>query len=171
VNAHEESGERKTTQKGIAKRFLESTFTQFEDDCIIWPFTRRRSDGRAQVWDGRRVVIASRLICERFNGKPPTPQHDAAHSCGNGVGGCINGHHLRWATKSENQADRVTHGISNRGERCGTSRLTEEIVLSIYHDSRIDRIISKELGVHRATVNDIKRGKSWAWLTQSTPPK
>lgn len=48
-----------------------------------------------------------RHMCKLKNGDPPTPDHEAAHSCGNGKHGCINPNHLRWATDAENMADTV----------------------------------------------------------------
>ena len=40
---------------------------------------------------------------------------------------------LRWDTRSANQMDRVDHSTSNRGERCGAHKLTEDEVLEIFH--------------------------------------
>jgi len=98
------------TTPGAALRFLESTFAHFQDDCILWPFPS--ASGYARVRYYGRSEWANRIVCERFNGKPPTPTHDSAHSCGKGHLGCINGYHLRWATRKENLADMALHGTS-----------------------------------------------------------
>lgn len=52
-------------------------------------------------------------MCQKAHGDPPSPKHDAAHSCGRGHEGCVNPNHLSWKTKKQNQADRITHGTSH----------------------------------------------------------
>ncbi|WP_292637037.1 hypothetical protein [Mesorhizobium sp.] len=51
----------------------------------------------------RRV---SRLVCEEVHGPPPSPDHEAAHSCDNGDLGCATKRHLSWKTPKENTADK-----------------------------------------------------------------
>jgi hypothetical protein len=79
------------------------------DECLIWPFGRNargygilRHDGRAQ--------IVSRLVCIEENGPPPTPEHQAAHSCGRGGDGCVTKKHMVWKTPAENTDDKKQHG-------------------------------------------------------------
>lgn len=83
------------------------------DDCLPWPF--------AKNWDGYGMFgylgkqrKSARFMCELVNGPPPTPKHQAAHSCGNGNKGCMNPRHLSWKTASENQLDRRLHGTSKK---------------------------------------------------------
>ena len=79
------------------------------DECLIWPF-RRGETGYGRVrWEGKQRNV-SRIVCGLVNGEPPSPEHQAAHSCGNGRGGCANPKHLTWKTPQENQADRLVHG-------------------------------------------------------------
>jgi len=88
---------------------------------------------------------------------------DAAHSCGERM--CINPRHLRWATRKENEADKVAHGRDIRGERSGTARLTRQQVDDIRR--RYDRggITQRHLatfyGVHIMTINDIIQRRTW----------
>lgn len=56
-----------------------------------------------------------RLVLETFIGPASTNEHQAAHN--NGVSHDNRLENLRWATPSENQADRILHGTDNRGER------------------------------------------------------
>jgi hypothetical protein len=51
----------------------------------------------------------SRLVCEEMHGPPPTLTHEAAHATLNGCIGsiCVNGAHIRWATKLENEGDKT----------------------------------------------------------------
>lgn len=48
------------------------------------------------------------LVLEAFVGPRPTPNHDACHGDGDPLNNRLE--NLRWATKSENQRDRVRHG-------------------------------------------------------------
>lgn len=53
-------------------------------------------------------LLVHRLILLAFAGNPPTEQHECAHW--NGVRSDNRIANLRWATKTENQADRFRHG-------------------------------------------------------------
>ncbi len=90
--------------------WLEAHVDHEGDECLIWPFARIQESGMASVRYRGRQTIASRVMCELAHGKPPTPEHQAAHSCGNGHLGCMNPNHLRWATPKQNCADKVAHG-------------------------------------------------------------
>jgi len=70
--------------------------------CFIW-LAGCSGNGRPYV----KGVSVARRVCEETYGPPPAPNLDAAHNTPNGcIGGlCVNGSHLRWATRRENQAD------------------------------------------------------------------
>lgn len=69
-----------------------------------------------------------RLVLEAFVGPCPAGM-EACHSDGNKINNRLE--NLRWDSRSGNQADRVQHGTSNRGERQGQSRLTEADIVAI----------------------------------------
>lgn len=73
-------------------------------DCLIWPFGRARR-GYAMA----HGTSATRIMCELAHGPAPTPRHHAAHSCHNGIGGCIHPQHLHWATAKKNAAEHREH--------------------------------------------------------------
>lgn len=64
-----------------------------------------------------------RLVCEAFHGPSPKPRMDAAHSDGNKLNNRPD--NLRWATRAENEADKIRHKRSNRGQRNGMSKVTD----------------------------------------------
>lgn len=97
------------TSRGLPAEFLESARRYDSDECLIWPFHRNDS-GYPYITDGTKKKRVTRVLCEEANGATPSPQHEAAHSCGNGHLGCVNRHHLRWATHIENEKDKITHG-------------------------------------------------------------
>lgn len=94
------------------------------DDCVAWPFAMVRGYG-AFVHDGKRHV-AHRFMCELVNGPPPTPEHQAAHSCGKGHEGCVNPRHLSWKTATENALDRRLHGTASLNRDGPKGRLTDQ---------------------------------------------
>jgi hypothetical protein len=150
------------TQEGAPLKFLQSTFTHFEDDCIAWPFGRDGYRYGTIHWHGR-TARPHRIVCERFNGKPPSPKHETAHTCGKGHLGCINGYHLRWATHAENQADTIIHGTSISGERNHMARLTTNDVLLIRSlaCTKTHVAIARQFGVSSRSITDIVNRRSW----------
>ena len=78
-----------------------------DGDCYRW--TGALANGRPQVGIAGeyRSAYVARIMCEEAHGPPPSPKHDAAHDTPNGCIGalCVNGEHLRWATRRENMLD------------------------------------------------------------------
>jgi len=134
-------------------------------DCLKWPYTTN-GNGRGLVWFRHRMNQAARVMCTIVHGEPPTPQHQAAHNCGKGDHGCMNPLHLRWATASENQLDRVAHGTTIRGSRHPSAKLTENDVRDIrrLHGKMERKDIAEMFGVHPMTVHLVTIRKTWAWL-------
>ena len=151
------------TFEGEPERYMrEVAATYTGEECLPWPY-RTNPQGYAQLTGGANVC---RIICEAVNGPPPSPSHEAAHNCGNGADGCVNGSHLFWKTRAENEADKILHGTSNRGERCGSAKLTREQVLEIRAIGRsmLQREVAALYGVTDSSIRDILKRKRWAWL-------
>jgi hypothetical protein len=149
---------------GTAHEFYRELLKYEGDDCVQWPFGTVGGYGNIHI--GRKSKVVSRLLCEDTHGPPPTPEHHAAHSCGNGRLGCVNRHHLRWATPAENLADRVHHGTTNHGERNGSAKLSIDDVRQIraLKDFMVQTEISAMFGVSFGTVSKIHKRRIWAWL-------
>ena len=154
-----------TTAKGALMQFLTDHLEYDGDDCVLWPFSSN-SHGRGTIGWGGKISPASRVMCILAHGEPEDAQLQAAHSCGNGHLSCVNPNHLRWATHVENQMDRIEHGTTNRGERCGSSKLTQDQVIEIrmMAGQRQQKIIAQEFGVSGSTVGDIIHRRTWWWL-------
>lgn len=139
-------------------------------DCILWSFATTKRGYPVVQYQGR-TLLAHRVVCERVWGEAPTAKHEVAHSCGRGHEGCVAPHHLRWATPSENHADKVRHDTHRRGARNNFTKLSEELVLHIWKTYRAGGVTQKALadahGIHRVTVTDIVSGRNWGWLTGS----
>ena len=152
------------TPEGDCPRFLEENKDYAGDGCLLWPYGKNGA-GYGYIWKDGGHRRAHVLMLEMTAGPRPTPEHQAAHTCGNRA--CVNPQHLRWATHSENQGDRLLHGTHNRGERCGTAKLTEAQVreiLALLAQGILQREIGRLYGVGQAQVSRIKIGRTWAHL-------
>ena len=127
-----------------------------------WPYSRNTNGYPVVTWQGKRR-LAHHVVLE-LTGRPRPANRDARHLCGNGHLGCLNRRHLEWGTTTQNMADRVTHGTSNRGERCGSVKLTEADVRAIRASTEPQSVIAGRYGVHQVTISLIKRRVNWAWL-------
>ena len=153
---------------GEAQRFFREIVLQFAgDECLIWPYARS-GDGYGRIKRDGHMQNVSRLACEAIYGEAPTPEHETAHLCGKGHESCVNPWHLRWATKAENEADKLIHGTLSRirGERNGKAKLDEHSILEILalRDKMPQREIAERFGVCRSQVGSIHRGENWGWL-------
>ncbi len=133
-------------------------------ECIPWPFSTD-SDGRARIHrDSFGSGSVANVLCRLVHGEPPTPDHEAAHSCGNGHLGCSNPYHLSWKTHYDNMQDAVAHGTMNRGVTNHNARLTEADVLAIRQMSGPAKPIADRYGVSPRAIYSIRSSRTWAWL-------
>lgn len=107
-------------------------------------------------------ITVHRLVALAFLGGPPSPRHQVAHNDGVSTNNRVE--NLRWATCTENQRDRFTHGTSNRGEGHGASRLTEAQVREIRARRAAgerNRDLGPIYGVNENTISNIVTRKKW----------
>lgn len=135
--------------------------------CLIWPYSAIAS-GYGLVKGGGKRLFAHREMCQLANGEPPSSEHEAAHSCGNGHLGCVHPKHLRWDTHQGNMGDILLHDTHTRGERQPTHKLTEAEVLtirSLYGSGNISQVqLARQFGVGQVQIGRIIRRERWAWL-------
>jgi len=112
------------------------------------------------LWKNNKqtVVRVHKLVLEAFVGKCPEGL-ECCHNDGNSFNNHID--NLRWDTHKSNIHDRIKHNTSNRGERCGTAKLTLEQVRAIRKDDRLQRLIAKDFGIVESMVSRIKNGVRW----------
>jgi hypothetical protein len=125
--------------------------------------TISKADNRPylSLWKNNKIKVCRphKLVMEAFVSLRPEGL-ECCHNDGNPQ----NNHwsNLRWDTPKNNHADKVKHGTTNRGEQCGTAKLTLEQVRAIRQDTRLQRIIAAEYGVKDNTISRIKSFKRWA---------
>lgn len=105
-----------------------------------------------------RLFKVHRLVLAAFKGKCPKGK-EGCHNDGNGQNNVLI--NLRWDTPTNNHADKIKHGTTNRGERGPNSKLTEKQVEKIRKDKRLQRVIANEYGILQNHVSRIKSGRRW----------
>lgn len=128
------------------------------DECVAWPYSKSRTFGVVHDPNSPTTLTLTHLLsCTMAHGEPPTPKHQAAHSCHNPL--CLNPRHLRWATKAEIRQASVLAGTS-----CG-SKLTPADVRAIRsHPTANREATARRYGVSQPTIENVLTGKTWAWL-------
>jgi hypothetical protein len=103
------------------------------------------------------------LVLRAFIGPPPDGhicRHFPDQSPSNN-----NLNNLLWGTHEENSKDKVDNGTTNRGERCGSAKLTEEDVIHIRNTVGItNEVLATQYGVSQPTISEIKNRKTWAHI-------
>ena len=142
--------------KGRSVQFIREHVNYDGDECLIWPFSS--PNGYGQFGHEGKHYYAHRFMCELVSGPPSSPEHEAAHNCGNGNRGCVHPKHVEWKTPSQNQADRAVHGTKSRGPAGKVSfRQAQEI--RALRGIRKQREIAEMFGISRSNVSHIQRGK------------
>lgn len=161
----------RTTRDELLHFIKEVAIRHSSPDCLTWPYAKD-AHGYGKISVDGKMVLAHRYVCELAHGAPPTPEHEAAHSCGKGHDACIAPGHLDWKTHAENEADKLGHGTHNRGERCGSAKLTETDVREIICMKGVEsqRNLANRFGVTPGTVAKIHLGMRWGWLTEIPNP-
>lgn len=131
------------------------------DECLLWP-RGKEGGGYGSVCIDGVVRRASVVACESLHGQRPTSHHQAAHSCGKPA--CVNPRHLRWATPTENAADRLIHDTHARGERSAKAKLSTAQVVEIRSSNALSTELARRFNVSADAVRSVRARNSWAWL-------
>lgn len=123
-----------------------------------------------QTTNGRKTFQVHRLVLETFKPVDNCDKLEVNHKDGDKSNNKLE--NLEWCTGSFN----VRHSLENnlkipaRGELVGGSVLKEEEVLKICEYLKNSNLSLKEIGelfgVSKSCIFDIKRKKSWSWLTK-----
>jgi hypothetical protein len=142
--------------KGAAVAWLRAHAAHQGDECLTWPFSRI-GKGYGSFGYLRKQLYAHRFMCELVHGPAPSPQHQAAHSCGKGHEGCVNPRHLSWKTNSENQLDRSAHG--NREPKRRTILTVEQVTtIRALKGHKTQREIADMFGVKPGCIEYWQKG-------------
>lgn len=151
--------------RGAKLKWLRENSGHDGDECLTFPFPLGRHGYGHVTIDGVSHRAAHAML-RVADGPPPTPDHECAHSCGNGHLGCVNPSHLRWATSKENTDDQRKHGTLVRGSRHGMAKLAASDVRKIR--GLAGKVQHAELGemfgVSASHISGVISGKEWGWL-------
>ncbi len=118
----------------------------YETPCWIWQGRSLNQVGHGKITMQRRVTGAHRAMYEAFHGTIPEGLV-LDHLCKQP--GCIRPNHVEPVTVAENT------------RRSRAAKLTYETVALIRESQRGAIDLSRELGISRQTIYDIRWGKSW----------
>jgi hypothetical protein len=94
--------------EAVAARILAKVRVD-EHGCYIWTAstkpTHRGQRPQMYIRAIKRCIRVARLVLEWKEGPPPSPLHEAGHTCPHGEQElCVNPEHLTWMTREENEA-------------------------------------------------------------------
>lgn len=128
---------------------------------MVVNLTLTKSDGG---WV-QKIHYVHSLVLSAFSGECPLG-HEGCHNDGNPSNNTLD--NLRWGTRVSNQADRVTHGVSNRGDRNGKAKFTEAdvrvIKARLITGDSVGRI-AKDYGVTHGAISNINNKRTWSHIT------
>lgn len=151
--------------KPVGERFWAKVDRRSDDECWLWQASVS-SCGYGQFNIGGKVFISSRVAWALVKATEPGEQQ-VCHHCDTPA--CCNPAHLFLGTQRDNIADMVAKNRARsggaRGERQWKTRLTEAQVLHIRSSPRKSADLARELGVWPTAICNIRKGRTWAWLT------
>lgn len=154
-----------TASSSDVRRFWSKVAIPDQNGCMLW--MAAKASGYGAIWFAGVQQGAHRVSLILAEGEPPDPSMEAAHSCRNTH--CVAPLHLRWATRIDNDRDKVRDGTLVRGERISHAKLTSEQVLAIRTEYAAGtgatmKAIGDRYGVCRRAVGQIINRDTWAWL-------
>lgn len=141
--------------------------------CLVWTGPRERKMPYGKVEISGRMFLAHRISYALHYGVDPGPLK-VCHRCDNPP--CCSPLHLFLGTTLDNNLDAIAKGRNNppRGERSGTSILTESMVLemrALRSSGAHYQSIADQYGVSRTTARMAISGETWAHVgPQAAPP-
>lgn len=110
----------------------------------------------------KMCAYTHRMVCHAFHGPPKGERLEAAHI--NGVRSDNRAENLRWATRTENEADKLLHGTRGSGELAPNAKCTREQALGVLAACGTHSAIAGHMGMTPANVAAIRNGRSWRCL-------
>lgn len=120
---------------------------------------------------GRKFFMVHRLVLETYSPIENSLNLQVNHKDGNKENNNLN--NLEWCTQSQNQIHAIQNGLKlnqPKGEKVVGSKLKEEDVKQIWYLLKNSMYSLQDIGdmfgVSKYCIFDIKKGKSWNWLTK-----
>lgn len=139
-----------------------------EKGCYICTSHSTNGRGYPQISINNRSRTIARYIYTQNYGEIPKGLL-VCHTCDNPL--CINSNHLFLGTPQDNMDDKMGKGRGYKalGENNGHHKFTQADVLNIVKDIKAGMSlgsIAEKYHSTRRSINDIKLGNRWNWLTK-----
>lgn len=147
-------------RKSLFSRFSERVSPEPNTGCWLW-LGSLNPHGYAQLGAGGAGTgsrTAHRVAFEIFK-RPLNHGEVVCHSCDNPQ--CVNPDHLFVGTDADNVRDCISKGRNAFGERCGQSKLSDEIVRAIRKSDKTHSELAREYGCSVACISNARAGKTW----------
>lgn len=150
----------------IETRIFTRVETNAFSGCLIFTGSKNQ-DGYGQVKNGGKTIRVHKWVWEKTNGAVPNGL-EIRHSCNNPS--CIYIGHMSLGTHKDNMQDKVRAGNSKKMGR-GIRHPRAAAKLDAFKAARIKALvaigetqtsIAARFRVHKATINDLVLGKTWA---------
>ena len=139
------------------ERFSRNVNVNDPSGCHLWTSGTKAGYGYLSV--NKRWTLAHRYSWELKRGPIPKGMF-VCHACD--VPACVNPDHLFLGTSADNMRDMAAKGRSTHGKRNQGAKLTEQDVIAIRGDRRVQQVIADEYGVWQGTISAIQRGQKWS---------
>lgn len=155
----------------VSKRFWAKVEIGTPEDCWEWKAAKNDGGyGRLKV-DGRQCIASRYAYSDRIG--PIPPGKIVCHTCDNP--GCVNPSHLFVGTHRDNTDDKLRKGRARapRGEAAHGAKLSARDVadireaLAVGARGAVTRLAAR-YGVGKATISNIKTGRTWS-AEQASP--
>lgn len=141
----------------LKERFDSKWMPEPFSGCWIWTAaTNRQGYGLFHV--GTKHTAAARVSWELYNGEIPLGKY-VCHKCDIPI--CVNPNHLFIGTQTDNMRDMSAKGRYSTP----SAKLSEQDVIAIRSDDRLQRIIAEAYGVQQPAISRIKAAKRWRNLS------
>lgn len=143
-------------------RVLNFRGTAWLRPCIM----KRGGYFAVNLWSGKgrgHLWTLNKIVAWTFRGAPTPPRIHAAHEDGDKSHNAVE--NIFWKTKVENEADKIRHGTTNRGERNGQAKLTDvqcSEIRAAWSENPIrgmQRRLAEKYGVTDGAISNIINGK------------
>jgi hypothetical protein len=170
-------------QLSVEARFHANVQKTQDDGCWLWT-GRRNERGYGTLNDskdnGYRALRANRVALSLALGRELLPEEHALHACDNPPCCRVGPGHIYLGSHDANMKDKVARGRQPRGEqvaqyvrgeRCGTSKLTDETVRAIRNERRAlgtpYPALAAKYGVGSRAVENACIGKTWKHVREA----
>jgi hypothetical protein len=150
----------KRTLPNIVERFWKKVPTTKNDQsCWLWNNGKSKNKGTFRISYYLGVTSPHKYAYEITYGEVP-PDKLVCHTCTNDL--CCNPKHLFLGTRKDCA---ISRELKHRGESKSNHKLTLEQVREIKQANGSINSIAKQYKVSRATITNIKTGKTWSYVT------